>query len=345
VASLRGREVGVRAERARILECRIALPSRWKFFLQFIRPQSRSYAHATAQKLELQNLNLVVLEFAIDISESVLYTSQPQAKDSNPICAKEIVMPSARTIKVLLAVAALTGLVIVVGAAVKSGTTAAPQTPIIRQILRKKDLRKLAASASEIAELRRKVQEKEKRDLKTREFKDMPVKIHAIRNVDSETWYKDLQIEIKNIGAKPIYFILAYLEFPDHQPGGRDTGITLTFGDKKNWDIQVPADPQDQHLDPGQTYVLMIPEKARKGLGGEHERVPQQFKKLDFHMDIINFGDRTGFETGRPLDLRNTKPRMVPPKSITARKSRIRPYVLPHKMVVVLAVHILHNLP
>lgn len=216
-------------------------------------------------------------------------------------------MPSAKTIKLMLAAAALFGVAILVGAAEDSGTTAAPQAPIVRQILRRKDVRTLPASANEIAELRRKAQDQEKRTLKTREFQDMPLKYHAICNVESDTWYKDLQIEVKNIGTKPIYFILAYLEFPDHKPGGRNTGVSLTFGDLKNWDIGDLADPQDQHLEPGQTYVFTIPEKTRAWLGRQHERVPQEFKKLDFHIDIISFGDRTGFETGHPLDLRKTK--------------------------------------
>lgn len=216
-------------------------------------------------------------------------------------------MPSAKTIKLMLTAAALFGVAILVGAAMDSGTTAAPQAPIVRQILRRKDVRTLPASANEIAELRRKAQDQEKRTLKTREFQDMPLKYHAIRNVESDTWYKDLQIEVKNIGTKPVYFILSYLEFPDHKSGGRNTGVSLTFGDLKKWDIGDLADPQDQHLEPGQTYVFTIPEKTRAWLGRQHERVPQEFKKLDFHIDIISFGDRTGFETGHPLDLRKTK--------------------------------------
>jgi hypothetical protein len=216
-------------------------------------------------------------------------------------------MPPAKTIKLILALIIFGGLIVIVGATVNRGTTAAPPAPITRQILRRKDKSKLPASAAEIAELRKKGQEKDKRELKTREFKDMPLKFHAIRNVDSETWYKDLQIEVKNVGTKPIYFILAYLEFPNHKPGGRDTGVSLTFGDLKNWDIGDQADPQDQHLEPGQTYVFTIPEKTRPWLGKQHERVPQEFKKLDFHIDIISFGDGTGFEIGRPIDLRKTK--------------------------------------
>jgi len=189
-----------------------------------------------------------------------------------------------------------------------SGTSALAAPPITKVLKRRHDLRKDPPNRAEIAELRRLVQQDQnKKSLKTGEFKDMPVKYHEIRNLNTDTWYKDLQIEVKNIGSKPIYFMLAYLEFPDHKPGGRDTGLSLTFGDLKNWDIGTIADPHDLHIDPGQTYVFTIPEENRKWLQKQNEKVPQELKKLDFHIDIISFGDRTGFEIGRPLDLRQTK--------------------------------------
>lgn len=217
-------------------------------------------------------------------------------------------MLSTKTIKFFLAAIAVVGLIVVVGATLNQGTSAAPPAPITRQIIRRKDKSKLPATANEIAELRRKAQDKEKRTLKTQEFKDMPLKFHAIRNVESETWYKDLQIEVKNIGTKPIYFILAYLEFPDHKPGGRDIGFDLTFGDLKYVDIAVLADPQAPHIDPGQTYVLTIPPKYAKSLGRKHGKAPEEFKKLNFHIDIISFGDGTGFEVERFTDSRIKNP-------------------------------------
>jgi len=212
-------------------------------------------------------------------------------------------------LRLLLATIAVVGLLIFLFATLPtSGTDASAAPPITKVLKRSYDRRKEPPNAAELAELRRQAQsDQEKRTIKTREFKDMPLKFQAIRNVDSETWYKDLQIEVKNIGTKPIYFMLAYLEFPDHKSAGRDTGLSLTFGDLKNWDIGVLADPQDPHLDPGQTYVFTIPEETRKWLQKQHERVPQELKKLDFHIDIISFGDRTGFEIGHSLDLRNAK--------------------------------------
>ena len=43
----------------------------------------------------------------------------------------------------------------------------------------------------------------------------MPLVVTEVRNLQSETWHKDLEIEVKNISDKPIYSILAFLAFDD----------------------------------------------------------------------------------------------------------------------------------
>src|SRR5438309_12052540 len=74
----------------------------------------------------------------------------------------------------------------------------------------------------------------QERTFKTRDFKDMPLAIVKVRNLQSDTWYKDLEIEVKNISTKPIYSILAYLIFPDNKIYGNEVaGITLEYGVRK----------------------------------------------------------------------------------------------------------------
>src|SRR2546428_396315 len=109
-------------------------------------------------------------------------------------------MPTTQLVKLVFAVSVVFGMIVFLGATARPGATAPPD-PITRQIMRRKDKSKLPASAAEIAELRRKGQDQEKRNLRIQDFKEMPLKIHAIRNVDSETWYKELQIEVKNTGT------------------------------------------------------------------------------------------------------------------------------------------------
>jgi len=150
----------------------------------------------------------------------------------------------------------------------------------------------------------------QEKTFKTRDFKDMPVIVVKVQNLQSDTWYKDLGIEVKNVSSKPVYFILAYLIFPDdpRYPGGQ-SGITLEYGVRKYIDVRVIADPQDPHLDPGETVVLTIAEQYRRGLKSQHERSRETFRKLELHIGgVISFGDGTGFEAERSRDYRVKNP-------------------------------------
>jgi hypothetical protein len=46
------------------------------------------------------------------------------------------------------------------------------------------------------------------RKLTAKTFKEMPLAIHRVRNLEkAQDWFRDLQIEVKNVSDKPIYFI------------------------------------------------------------------------------------------------------------------------------------------
>ena len=236
-------------------------------------------------------------------------------------------MRFAQNARLIFAIGLVFGTIILLGWTIRPGETATPE-PITRQIMRRKDRSKLPASAGEVAELRRKAHGQEKRNLRIREFKDMPLKIQAIRNLDSETWHTDLQIEVKNVGTKPIYSILAYLEFLDEKekvPGNGVSAIILRYGERKYLDITVDGDPRDAHLNPGDTYVFTIEQKYKKGLAIRHERSPESFRHMEFRFNLINFGDRTGFEVGDPTDYRNVKKPSGDGKKHHVSKSRASP--------------------
>jgi len=240
-------------------------------------------------------------------------------------------MPRVQIGRFFFALAVVVAIVITLGVTVKP-TASPPPEPITRQIMRRKDRSKQPASTSEIAELRSKAHGQEKKNIRIREFKDMPLKVQAIRNLDSETWHKDLQIEVKNVGTKPIYSILAYLEFLDEKdkvPGNGVSAIILRYGERKYLDITVDGDPQDAHLNPGDTYVFTIEEKYKKGLAIRHERSPESFKHMEFRFNLISFGDRTGFEVGDPTDYRNVKKPSGDGKKHHAGKIRASPTSVP----------------
>ncbi|HMH44321.1 MAG TPA: hypothetical protein VK557_12605 [Pyrinomonadaceae bacterium] len=141
--------------------------------------------------------------------------------------------------------------------------------------------------------------------LTLRQFKDMPLQIQNVRNLQSANWSTDLEIELKNVSSKPIYFVLAYLDFPNHST---PSGIWFEFGSRSNIQVQRLAKADDPHIDPGQTLVLRIAEQFWAGLRIQDQNSPEMFRKLDLHLGVVSFGDRTGFEVERASDYRSNPP-------------------------------------
>ena len=176
------------------------------------------------------------------------------------------------------------------------------------KVLRRKDQTHVKPTAAEVT-----AQEPQnERKLKVKEFKDMPVKIKEVRNLQSDTWYKDLEIEIKNTSNKPIYGILAHLQFPDvYRDPNRISGIIVEFGLRKYGDIRVVANPLDPHVKPGESCVLKINKQYWGGLRWDQEHTPEKVRKLDLKFAVISFGDETGFAVEAPRDYRIKKSRLL----------------------------------
>jgi len=165
------------------------------------------------------------------------------------------------------------------------------------------------------------------RKLKTREFKDIPVTLVEVRNLQSETWYEDLEIELRNVSSKPIYLQTAYLEFPDDRVADTIYGIRLAWGNPKKLDSHRYADPAAEYVEPGKTFVLTIPEMYKKGLRAMHRMRPHVTTNLRLWFEKTYFGDGTGFESeGHWRDFRDKglplkRPKKHHSKPITEARS------------------------
>ena len=153
------------------------------------------------------------------------------------------------------------------------------------------------------------------RKVNTRAFKNMPLAIKEVRNLQKkEDWFRDLEIEVKNVSDKPIYFISLIIEFPDipapppttredgTTPSRSTTGFGLTYGSKRLMDVSQNAIPDDVSLKPGETYVFKIPDSRVKGL--EHMKKEKNLSSeatntINLEFDIISFGDGTGYIAGQ----------------------------------------------
>lgn len=145
----------------------------------------------------------------------------------------------------------------------------------------------------------------QERKLKVTEFKSMPLEV-KVKNLQSKMWQKDLEIEVKNISGRPIYFILAYLTFPDDIPpsSSDEVGFSLHYGKPENIRISHLADPEDLHLGPNEKYSFTLPESIRIGFEARHKKYPGLDKNLIFRIALVSFGNGTGWEAGEPRDKR-----------------------------------------
>ena len=141
----------------------------------------------------------------------------------------------------------------------------------------------------------------QERQFKTKEFQDIPLRVESVTNLQSEKWNEDLEIKVKNISRKPIYFILAYIIFPEEKMSDGFVGIRLMFGKRENLRVRQIANEKDPHLNPDETYVFTIPEPFKRGFAG------RTYKDFRLEFFVISFGDGTGFEGSAPRDFRNDK--------------------------------------
>lgn len=139
----------------------------------------------------------------------------------------------------------------------------------------------------------------QERTLRMKEGFSVPLEV-KLRNLQSETWLKDLEIEVKNVGKKPIYSIVAYLMFPDAKLAG-NVGIPLDYGNPKNVSFDRYAEAEDPHIGPGDSYVFKIDSNLQKGFEEwlkEAVDPPEAYKKITLWVEIISFGDGTGLVNG-----------------------------------------------
>ena len=219
-------------------------------------------------------------------------------------------MLSHKRISLLLALTFVAALPAVIAATLSRGQTTSSPTQKIT-VLRRKDQLKLKPTAAEVASLRRQ-QPKEERELEDTIPTHVLIKVKikaekekAFKDLSNEHWLRDLEIEVKNTGTKPIYFLDLQVHLPDTRgPDGNTIGWDLLYGRTDLVEITAPLKPEDVPIRPGETHIFTIAERFLKGW----ERIVRednvhQPKKVQMLFQFINFGDGTGFwgTTAAPL--------------------------------------------
>ncbi len=143
------------------------------------------------------------------------------------------------------------------------------------------------------------------RKLKVKGFKDMPLEITAIRNLESDDWVDELRIDVKNTGTKPIYFIYGHISPTDDGIGNDEVSVSFFFGKFENLDIKRLAEPTDPHLNPKETFTYSVAETEREGARNQYKRFRHLYNHLVLEIHQISFGDGTGIDGSGNIDERH----------------------------------------
>lgn len=213
-----------------------------------------------------------------------------------------------RRIKLLLATALAASSLTVVIAAYSSNdakTESETNGPTLKsKILRRKDRLTEKPNEYEKALLRKHAIVQEERELEDNIPAHLPIKVKirgekekGFKDLENDRWAREFEIEVKNTGTKPIYYLLLLANLPEVPMESRDIGFVLRYGSRPELsEFQNKVEPQDIPIKPGETVVLKF--GSGNALGWESfQRTTQtpQPKKIMLRFQKINFGDGTGF--------------------------------------------------
>jgi hypothetical protein len=179
------------------------------------------------------------------------------------------------------------------------GQSAARPKKLSVKVLRKQGDFPLLPTRQEAAEARK----AEEREVKDRIPAHLPIKVKVknpekVKDLNNDKWLGDMEIEVKNTGTKPIYFLRIMVSFVDvKKDSGDGIGYSLVYGRMGLIDVGNRAEPEDVPLLPGETHVFKLHEEYVKGWNWYRTRVEvkPQPKKIAVRFSVLSFGDGTGF--------------------------------------------------
>jgi hypothetical protein len=213
-------------------------------------------------------------------------------------------MSSSKRVSLLLAITLCVSLVAVVATTLSTGQTTVAANPRI-QVLHRDQLH-VKPTAVEFASLRQLPREERQLEVKLPTY--LPIKVKpraekeaAFKDLNNDHWANDLEIEIKNIGAKPIYYLVLIVDLPEIVMGAGNLVFVSRYGRRELSLFREPlerAQPEDIPIAPGETTSLKISKDQIEGWGDlVHAGVWPQPRKVVIKYEQLSFGDGTGYRS------------------------------------------------
>lgn len=148
----------------------------------------------------------------------------------------------------------------------------------------------------------------------------LPIKVKlksekSFKEVENKKWLRELEIEVKNTGTKPIYYVALSIDLPDVYVGGPLLTIGMQYGRKDLFYPETPVEPGDVPIMPGGSITIRPSAQSTKAFEYHRDELKEwdDPKRVECGMLAITFGDGTG-HWGR----NGTLP---PPKRISSNAS------------------------
>jgi hypothetical protein len=137
--------------------------------------------------------------------------------------------------------------------------------------------------------------------------KDVPIKLkikkekeQSFKDLKNEKWLREFELQLTNVGEKPIYFLYMDL-ITDVKIGGDPLEFSVVYGRPELGDIVGLSKPEDVPIKPGETYIFTIypaqvPAWEYSVRKGNHPQATRIRAKLE----ALSFGDGTGYFGDRP---------------------------------------------
>lgn len=178
------------------------------------------------------------------------------------------------------------------------------------KVLRKKSQLGMFPTAQELAA----AQDVEEREIVDKIPVHLPIKIkiknpEKAKDLENDRWLADLEIEVKNTGTKPIYFLRLGLSFVDvKRDSGTRIGYSLVYG--RSGFIKITTErptPEDVPIEPGGTHVFKLHEDYVKGWNWYRTQVEKKPhpKKIEIFFSDLSHGDGTGYATNGGVPIPN----------------------------------------
>ena len=140
--------------------------------------------------------------------------------------------------------------------------------------------------------------EKEERKVEDRVAKHLPVKLkvkneQSLKDLKNKKWARELEVEVKNTGDKPIYYVHVQVVMPEIVISGGEAVLMMAYGRKGLAYPDALIEDGDIPILPGETVTLKIPEGQVKAFEGfrDEDKVFEDPKKIEIEVNAVNLGD------------------------------------------------------